>query len=142
MRDGVLIIDDDRDLRDTLIELLTEAGYRAAGTANGLDGLEAARARLPVLILLDVRMPRVNGWRFLSRRLEYPEIVATPIVVMTGQRPGIDFTPTSLAGPVGYLFKPFSVDDILTQVNRWASPQARRRRWAGTDPGPDAAAVP
>jgi DNA-binding response OmpR family regulator len=62
----VLVVDDDTNLRDVLIDALTVAGFEASGAANGEDGLKNALASHPDVIMLDVMMPKMDGWQVLD----------------------------------------------------------------------------
>ncbi len=62
----VLVVDDDANLRDVLIDALTVSGFEAKGAANGEDGLKEAFASHPDVIMLDVMMPKMDGWQVLD----------------------------------------------------------------------------
>lgn len=66
----VLVVDDDPDIRDTLVEALEEEGYSVAAAANGSEALETLRRIAPRLILLDLFMPIMGGQQFRARQLE------------------------------------------------------------------------
>ncbi|MGZ8512376.1 MAG: response regulator transcription factor, partial [Candidatus Limnocylindria bacterium] len=82
MRDiRVLVVDDEPQIRATVAEMLEIEGYSVEEAANGADALRAIERQAPDLILLDMRMPVLDGWAFaaeLNRRQ-----VEIPIVVMT-----------------------------------------------------------
>lgn len=83
-RAKVLVVDDDLDMRRSLLEALAEAGYEATGAANGQEALEAlARPPLPEVILLDLLMPVMNGWQFCQARLNNPAAASIPVIVMS-----------------------------------------------------------
>ena len=84
----VMIVDDDRDLRETLGELLNYEGYRTILCENGASALQQLREgpEYPDLILLDLMMPRMNGWEFRKQQLEKPALATVPVVVMTASR--------------------------------------------------------
>jgi CheY-like chemotaxis protein len=117
---SVLVVDDDAELRLAVVGVLAEAGYRVTEAPDGLEGLEKARAERPSVILLDINMPRLGGWAFLSRRLADANLIETPIIVMTGG--GLDACDLAMTvlGPVGFLWKPLSFAELLLQVARWA----------------------
>src|SRR5687767_15980220 len=69
-RQDVLVVDDDQDLRDSMAELVREAGYRVAVAADGREALALLeRGPLPTLVLLDIRMPVMDGLRSEERRV-------------------------------------------------------------------------
>ena len=67
LKDTILVIDDDPELRSVLDEALTDAGYEVELSENGVDGLEKAFKVKPNLILLDLVMPVMDGWEFLEK---------------------------------------------------------------------------
>ena len=82
---SVLLVEDDRDIRESLVEILQGQGYLATGAENGcvaLDHLKQA-SRLPALILLDVMMPRMNGIQFRKEQRGTPALSAIPVIIMT-----------------------------------------------------------
>jgi CheY-like chemotaxis protein len=85
MEHVVLVIDDDRDIRDSLIEMLEEHGYGATGAANGRDALAVleASAQPPCLILLDLMMPVMDGRAFRDEQLKNPAWAQIPVIVIS-----------------------------------------------------------
>jgi CheY-like chemotaxis protein len=81
----VLVVDDERDLRNVLAVLLEEDGFVVADAANGRDAIVYLRSGLPVhAIVVDLEMPVMDGWTFLAERQRDPVWRATPTFVMTG----------------------------------------------------------
>jgi CheY-like chemotaxis protein len=84
---GVLVVEDDLDIRLTLTEVLAEAGFRACEAANGEEALRLLHdGARPDVILLDLMMPVMNGWQFRSEQLREPELAAIPVVVCSASR--------------------------------------------------------
>lgn len=80
----VLIVDDHRDFRETLAEVLDDAGYRVGCAANGREALARLRqGPTPFLILLDLQMPVMNGWEFLRCRADEPTLARVPVIVIS-----------------------------------------------------------
>jgi two-component system response regulator MprA len=111
----VLVVDDDRDVRDSLGRALGYAGYSVSTAANGADALSTV-AQAPVdLIILDVLMPMLNGLD--ACRALRGRGVATPILVLTA-RDAIDDRVAGLeAGADDYLVKPFALRELMARVN-------------------------
>jgi signal transduction histidine kinase/DNA-binding response OmpR family regulator len=107
----ILTIDDDAAARDLMQRCLTQAGYRAISAHNGAEGLELARAQTPDAILLDVRMPDMDGWEVLSRLKSDPELANIPVLMVTIDE---DSALSSALGAVEYLHKPIDNDRLLT----------------------------
>lgn len=109
----VLIVDDEPDIRATVAEMLEIEGYTTEEAANGADALAAIERQAPDLILLDMRMPVLDGWGFaaeMSRRE-----MAIPIVVMTAARDAARWA--SEIAATASLSKPFGFDDLIRTVN-------------------------
>jgi len=81
----VLVIDDDEDVRWALLELVQILGFVAVGACNGAQGLKLACDRRPRVILLDLRMPVMDGYQFLQRRQADPALAQIPVVVITAE---------------------------------------------------------
>ena len=81
----ILVVDDDRDIRDSLIETLEDHGFRATGAANGAEALEVLRKspERPSLILLDLMMPVMDGPEFREEQLKNPSWAEIPVVVIS-----------------------------------------------------------
>jgi CheY-like chemotaxis protein len=114
----VLVVDDEADIRATVTAMLEIEGYDVDEAANGADALHAIEEHAPDLILLDMRMPILDGWGFASelRRRGH----RTPIVVMTAARDAARWASEIAAS--AFVAKPFGLDDLITAVER-ARPQ-------------------
>ena len=109
----VLVIDDDEDLVEMLRFFLEKSGYRVITAMNGREGLDAVATSMPDLILLDMRMPVMDGWAFAKQFHRLYEKGA-PIVVITASE---DPRQRALeAGAVGWVSKPFETEDLLRAV--------------------------
>ncbi len=82
---GVLVVDDEPDVRDALIALLESDGYEAIGAANGAEALRLLRedGLKPCLILLDLMMPVKDGWQFRAEQLADPALAGIPTVIVS-----------------------------------------------------------
>ncbi len=113
----LLVIDDDRLTREDLALLLHRAGYRVVAVPDGEKALRYLHdGRRPDLILLDMLMPGVDGWRFLEELRHWSRPLQVPIVVITGTI----LTPEWAAqnGCAGLLRKPFDLDELLEEITR------------------------
>jgi two-component system, chemotaxis family, chemotaxis protein CheY len=80
----ILVIEDDLDLAAAVCELLNASGYGATNAIDGVDALEQLRhAHLPNLILLDLMMPRMDGWKFRQEQMRDPRLKDIPVVVLS-----------------------------------------------------------
>jgi CheY-like chemotaxis protein len=84
----VLIIDDDEEIRESIIDFLQDHGYAPVGAANGKDALEKLCGGLPepCLIILDLMMPVMDGRTFRDEQLRDPELARIPVVVVSAFR--------------------------------------------------------
>ncbi len=110
----ILVVDDDVAIQETVAAILTFEGYPVALAANGLEGLQALEQLHPALILLDMRMPVLDGWGF-ARSL-HERGMQIPIVVMTAAQDAKRWAHEIRAA--GYLAKPFELPELLTEVER------------------------
>ena len=123
---AVLVVEDDDELRKGICSLLREEGIAAYDAANGLEALDfLTRNQSTVLIILDLKMPRMNGWELQSRLNADPRFSRIPILVISahvGQ--GVH------AGPNGVTYslaKPFKTEDLLAYVRRYVKRDYQRR---------------
>jgi DNA-binding response OmpR family regulator len=110
----ILIIEDETPMRTALADLLAGEGYRALTAADGESGLERALAEKPDLILLDVMLPKLDGFAVCAelRRLAS----AVPVLMLTAKGQIEDRVTGLDAGADDYLVKPFSTDELLARV--------------------------
>ena len=117
----VLVVDDDRDLRESLCEVLTEEGYVARGAADGREALEYLRSveELPRLVFLDLMMPRMNGWQFRDAQKADPRIAGIPVAVVTAM--GSDTLVRGIDADL-VIRKPPGLDELLDVCRRYLGP--------------------
>jgi two-component system response regulator MprA len=108
----VLIVEDDAGVRDVCTEALTDEGYVVYGAADGLAGL-AQLDCVPDVIVLDLMMPRMDGWEFMRRLREIEGHERTPVLVLTASAS----SGASLAGAQAILRKPFVLEALIRQVS-------------------------
>ena len=124
----ILVIEDELPMRTALADALTAEGYRVLVAAEGDSGLRRALEEKPDLILLDLMMPRLDGFAVCAelRRLA----IAVPILMLTAKGQVEDRVQGLDAGADDYLVKPFSTDELLARVRA----QLRRSRRQGSAP--------
>jgi two-component system, OmpR family, response regulator MprA len=120
----VLVVDDDRALRDALRRALTLGGYDVVAAEGGREGLERVRSSRPDVVVLDLLMPDVDGIEVCHRRRADGD--RTPILMLTA-RDAVDDRIAGLdAGADDYLVKPFDVEELKARVRaliRRSSPE-------------------
>src|SRR5438552_1092494 len=108
MSSGILVVDDDPSIRDLIGDLLGEAGFSVLAVGGGREAVECVRAERPELVLLDLRMPGMDGWEVQARLREVdPDL---PVVFMTAAPRARVEAETHHAA--GYLGKPFDLDSL------------------------------
>jgi CheY-like chemotaxis protein len=114
----VLIVDDDRDIREMLAQTLEDEGYVALTAASGREAMAllAEAATRPCVILLDLMMPGMNGWEFRAAQQRDPQLAAIPVVVLSA-RTDLASAAATMAG-VDYLAKPIDFDALMRTVQR------------------------
>jgi CheY-like chemotaxis protein len=110
----VLIVEDDPDSRNMLAALLGLHGYRTVTAANGLEALEAARRERPMVILLDLMMPVMDGQTFRREQLNDAALAAIPIVVLSAHAQTAELARE--LGAAAHLMKPFDLDRLLQAI--------------------------
>lgn len=110
----VLVVDDEPGIRSTVAEMLSLEGYAVDEAANGEEALAVVKRRRPDLVLLDLRMPVLDGWGFVAALRTRG--VSVPIVVMTAARDTQRWAEQIAAR--GTLAKPFGYDDLIAAVER------------------------
>ncbi len=116
-RRHVLVVDDDRDIRETLQELLEQEGYDVDIAKNGHEALALARREHPALILLDLFMPVMDGLEFRRAQIEDPSLAHIPVVVVSAAA-GME-TRIGELGVAGYLEKPLRIEQLFEIVKRY-----------------------
>jgi two-component system chemotaxis response regulator CheY len=114
----ILVVDDDPGILGTVREILSLEGYHVTTATNGLEALQAVDEKRPALVLLDMRMPVLDGWGF-ARELRSRK-TQVPIVVMTAA--GDARAWAAEIGAQGYLAKPFDLHQLLDSVQRLRDP--------------------
>jgi CheY-like chemotaxis protein len=110
----ILVVDDDPNILDVVSELLDMEGYRVTTAANGAEALRVVEQQLPSLVLLDMRMPVLDGWGF-AKELR-ARGVTLPILVMTAAQNARVWAEE--IGAQGYVAKPFEVPALLDAVEK------------------------
>ena len=113
-----LVIEDDRDTRDFVSRVLELDGYGVLQAEDGATGLRMAREAEVSLIVLDLRLPRRDGWDFLERRGKEPKLLAVPTVVFTASARVSQREKALRMGATEYLVKPLSTERLKASVDR------------------------
>ena len=114
----VLVVDDDPDIRETIVEVLEDHGYKAIGAANGATALATLRAQsiTPCLILLDMMMPVMDGETFRHEQLKVPEWADIPVVLMSAYQ---NVAAKAAALALEHIAKPLGVSTLVDTTRRY-----------------------
>jgi CheY-like chemotaxis protein len=114
----VLVGDDDPAIRELVSDVLAEAGFRSVRATNGEEVMDLAVRQKPALIVLDVIMPKMDGYTTLTRLRGNRVTRDIPVVILTGQPGPIYQTLSYGAGATAHITKPFSPRQLMDTVER------------------------
>ncbi|MFW6159547.1 MAG: sigma-54-dependent transcriptional regulator [Acidobacteriota bacterium] len=115
-KNRILIIDDEEVIRDSCTQVLKRAGYEVMGAENALQGLDLFKKEKIDLVLLDLKLPKLNGFEALSRlKKEQPDL---PVIIITGHASIESAVETIKRGAFDYLAKPFSPEELRVMVKK------------------------
>lgn len=113
MSEKILIVEDDLPTTRMLADALSDANYQVVVAQNGLEGLRQFYSERPDLVILDVMMPKMDGWETLRRIREFSNV---PIIMLTAKGEKIDRVRGLEHGADDYLVKPFSMRELKARV--------------------------
>ena len=117
-RHRVLVVEDDADCRDAVGVMLEAAGYDVVGAENGKVALDRLRdTARPCVIVLDLMMPVMDGWRFRAEQLRDDALATLPVVIMSGAAQ-VDERAQQL-GVQDYIAKPVEPEQLLNMLSRY-----------------------
>ncbi len=121
----ILIVDDEQDIVESLKFVLETYDYTCYCAYNGEDGLKLAREIIPDLIILDVMMPRINGYK-ISRLLKFDSKYKNiPILMITARSQEEDKLIGEETGADEYITKPFDLDDVVKAVQKYLNTEEK-----------------
>ena len=112
----VLVADDDADIRDLVAFKLEQAGYRVVAVADGVQALDAVRADLPDLAVLDLMMPGLSGLDVCAEIRRDAASAHLPVIMLTARVQEQDVALGFATGADDYVTKPFSPRELLSRV--------------------------
>jgi CheY-like chemotaxis protein len=114
----ILVVDDDPTTVKIISHFLQKENYRVSTSQSGVDGLKKAFQEAPDLILLDVMMPDLNGFQFLSIYRKDQDNARTPIVILSSLNEEADVLKGLETGAVDYITKPFSPQVLMAKIKK------------------------
>ncbi|BAJ63219.1 MULTISPECIES: response regulator [Anaerolinea] len=115
----ILYVEDNPDNRMLVRRLLTAFGYEVIEAENATRAMEILKTTKPVLILMDINMPDVDGYTLTNRIKSDPELFNIPVIALTANVMKGDRERTLDAGCDGYIEKPIDVDRFIEQIERF-----------------------
>ena len=112
----VLVVDDFHDNREMYMQYLAFAGYRVAEAVDGEDAIAKARGLLPDVIIMDLSLPRLDGWEATRRLKKDPLTSAIPVIALTGHAMGGHAQGAMEAGCDAFITKPCVPSDLEARV--------------------------
>src|SRR6476620_5949568 len=112
----VLLVEDHQSSADGYAELLIGAGYRVARAKNGYEALVEVSREAPSIVLLDLKLPKLDGWELLQRLKADAAMASVPIIVVTGDSLPTHHEMARSRGAVAVLSKPIVPGELLTVV--------------------------
>lgn len=115
----ILIVDDESDIVETLAFMLKQKGYECICAYDGEEGLKLAKECKPDLIILDVMMPKMNGYK-ICRLLKYDSKYKNiPIIMITARSQEEDKVIGEETGADEYITKPFEFSEVIEKISKW-----------------------
>ena len=118
MAKKILVVDDERHIVRLVEVNHTRAGYEIATAYDGIEALEKVKAEKPDMIVLDVMMPRMDGFEVLKRLQADTSTQDIPVIMLTAKAQDADIFRGWSSGVSSYLTKPFNPRELLTFVER------------------------
>lgn len=114
----LLIADDDPELMGILLKRLQSLDCEIITATNGISALETIREKRPDVVMLDVMMPKKNGWEVCKAIRQDPEIARTGVIMLTGIGASLNEMTSPLYGADEYLDKPFNFSELIFKIKR------------------------
>ncbi len=116
-KNKILVVDDDLDTLEFVKTLLEFEGYDVETAANGQDALTTVSTTIPDLIILDVRLPGMDGYEICRRLKSQPDSRAIPVIIYSASFNHVEEKARE-AGADDFIIKPFAIDAFLTKVRK------------------------
>ncbi|PDW02771.1 response regulator [Candidatus Viridilinea mediisalina] len=112
----ILVVDDNFDNRNIIAQMLRLSGFLVVVAGDGIQAIELTERETPDLILMDLSMPRLDGWSATAQIKARPELAHVPVIAVTGHATRDDIERALNAGCRDYLIKPIDMDAMLSKV--------------------------
>jgi two-component system, cell cycle response regulator DivK len=119
MSNRILVIEDNEDNRQIIRDLLTSLSYELIEAVDGAEGVAMAQSHRPDLILMDIQLPEMDGYKATRQIRAVPELAHVPIIAVTSYALTGDEAKARDAGCNGYVAKPFSPRELLAKIREF-----------------------
>jgi chemosensory pili system protein ChpA (sensor histidine kinase/response regulator) len=114
----ILVVDDSISVRKVVSNFITQQGWIPIAARNGIEAIEEIRREKPDVILLDVEMPRMNGFEVLQALQAQPELRDIPVAMLTSRSAGKYQEKAKDLGARGFMTKPFKEDEVIRFIRK------------------------
>ncbi|GAB4526363.1 MAG: response regulator [Anaerolineae bacterium] len=115
----VLVVEDNQDNMTLIVDVLTSMGYRAVEARDGQEGIDKARSEQPHLILMDLSLPRLDGWTATRQIKADPDLKTIPIIALTAHAMVGDRERALEAGCDDYITKPINLTELTQKLTEY-----------------------
>lgn len=122
MTNRVLITEDEPNIVESLTFILTRAGYEVAAVGDGEAAMQSLRAQRPDVMILDLMVPKLNGFEVLKRVKGDPALASLPILVLSAKGQAHDRQLAKDIGADDFVTKPFSNSDLIARIGQLCAP--------------------
>lgn len=118
MAKSILLVDDTRVLAESIADMLRMESFDVTLAANGMEALEIMNVKLPNLIISDLRMPVMDGIKFIKAIRSHTVLKSLPVIILSAQTNEESRQAGLLAGANIFLTKPFEEDELLSVIKQ------------------------
>lgn len=115
----ILVVEDNQDSRELVVKVLTNKGYTVIEAVDGDDALKKASEERPALILMDISLPKLDGYEVTRRLKTMEDFRDVPVIALTAHAMKGDREKALAAGCRGYISKPINIRELPEQVRRF-----------------------
>ena len=115
---GVLIVDDALSVRNSLLQLVQDAGFRAETARDGIDAIDTLRSFKPDIVLTDLEMPNMNGVELTTHIRGREDLKSLPVIMITSRSQDKHRRMAEQAGVDSYVTKPYNDSDLLQMIRQ------------------------
>jgi two-component system cell cycle response regulator DivK len=134
----ILVVEDYDDAREMYVEYLTFTGFRVEAATNGLEAIEMTTRLMPDLVLMDLALPKLDGWEATRRLKSDPKTSHIPVIALTGHALAGHAERAREAGCDSFITKPCVPDELVAEISRVlgiSSPSGASQPAAAADSG-------